>query len=191
MISGIAIAGLNGAGKSTLAHALARELGYFEMDAEDDWFPEQSVSRRLALDGAPLPRTGENGPLPFSKPVSRSEAERGILEDMLRHPGFVFASVRMDWGEAITSRIGIVFLLEAPLDERLRRIRSREERRFGPRVLPGGDMYAQQAAFRDTVAGRDMTEVTGSLARLPCPIVTIDAARPVPECVRQMLDSLA
>lgn len=35
MIQGIAIFGLNGGGKSTLVHALAKQIGYYEMDVED------------------------------------------------------------------------------------------------------------------------------------------------------------
>ena len=50
MINGIAIMGLNGGGKSTLAHALSKYLGYYEMDVEDYYFPEQKSSRKHALD---------------------------------------------------------------------------------------------------------------------------------------------
>ena len=50
MIRGIAIFGLNGGGKSTLTHALAKQTGYFEMDAEDYYFPEQRASRIWALE---------------------------------------------------------------------------------------------------------------------------------------------
>ena len=48
---GIALVGLNGSGKSTLGHALAKELGYFEIDVEDYYFPEQKESRQAALEG--------------------------------------------------------------------------------------------------------------------------------------------
>ena len=50
MKNGIAIVGLNGSGKSTLAHALAKELGFFEIDVEDYYFPAQKSSRRAALE---------------------------------------------------------------------------------------------------------------------------------------------
>lgn len=33
MVQGIAIFGLNGGGKSTLAHALAKQIGYFDASA--------------------------------------------------------------------------------------------------------------------------------------------------------------
>ena len=50
MKNGIAIVGLNGSGKSTLAHALAKELGFFEIDIEDYYFPAQKSSRQAALE---------------------------------------------------------------------------------------------------------------------------------------------
>lgn len=50
MMQGIAIVGLNGAGKSTLTHALAKQTGYFEMDVEDYYFPEQRESGKSALE---------------------------------------------------------------------------------------------------------------------------------------------
>ena len=52
MAEGIAIFGLNGGGKSTLAHALAQRMGYYEMDVEDYYFPEQKMSRMSALENA-------------------------------------------------------------------------------------------------------------------------------------------
>ena len=50
MVRGIAIFGHNGAGKSTLTHELANQLGCFEMDVEDYYFPEQRASRLHALE---------------------------------------------------------------------------------------------------------------------------------------------
>ena len=37
-------------GKSTLTHALAKQIGCFEMDVEDYYFPEHRESRKYALE---------------------------------------------------------------------------------------------------------------------------------------------
>ena len=50
MIHGIAIMGLNGCGKSTLTHALSKAIGFYEMDVEDYYFPEQKRSRQAVLE---------------------------------------------------------------------------------------------------------------------------------------------
>lgn len=67
-----------------------------------------------------------------------------IMEDIEAHPKFILASVTMNWSDGILSHIDIAFWVQAPLEERLKRIRTREEKRFGARVLVGGDMYTQQ-----------------------------------------------
>ena len=188
-MNGIAIVGLNGSGKSTLAHALAKELGYWEMDVEDYYFPDQRASRRAALEGLPFLRE-ERAAVPFSAPIPRSEAEAAILADIEKHPRFVFSGVALNWEERILSHVEIVFFLQVPKEKRIRRIHEREEKRFGPRVLPGGDMYAQQAAFLRTVSSRDESTVLDSLTGLTCPIVPMDGMLPVSAILQQMLDKL-
>ena len=188
-MNGIAIAGLNGSGKSTMAHALAKELGYYEMDVEDYYFPDQRASRRSALEGLPILRDA-SADVPFSAPIPRSEAEAAILADMEKYPRFVFSGVALNWEERILSHVEIVFFLQVPKEERIRRIHEREEKRFGPRVLPDGDMYGQQAAFLRTVSSRDEGTVLGSLTGLTCPIVPMDGTLPVSAMIRQMLEKL-
>lgn len=107
-------------GKSTLTHALAKQTGYFEIDTE------------------------HLGKLPFSNPRTKNEVQAAIMEDIEIHPKFILASVTMNWSDEILSHIDIAFWVQAPLEERLKRIRTREEKRFGARVLVGGDMYTQQ-----------------------------------------------
>lgn len=65
----------------------------------------------------------------------------------------------------ILSHINIAFWVQTPLDERLKRIQEREEKRFGARVLPSGDMYTQQMEFRNVVKSRDSKELVESAKR--------------------------
>ena len=186
----MAILGLNGAGKSTLAHALARELGAFELDGEDYYFPHQREDRRWALDhgGAGLPGSRET--LPFAHPVPKEQAAAALLEDARAHPDFVLSSVRLSWGPEVNALLGLAVVLETPGEERRRRLQSREEKRFGPRVLPGGDLAAQQAEFRALAAARTPREIEESLRGLSCPVLHLDGTRPVAENlekIRRML----
>lgn len=186
MEKGIALFGGNGAGKSTLAHALAKELGYFEMDVEDYYFPEQKASRINALEGAAGPaETACLGEIPFSSPREKAEVEAAILADVTQHPRFLLSGVTLNWRDEILDRIGLAILLETPLEERLRRIQAREERRFGARVLPGGDLAAGQAEFRKMVAARDPQAIEESGARLRCPVHKADGTLPLAELVER------
>lgn len=187
-IRGIAIMGLNGSGKSTLAHALAKRTGRFEMDTEDYYFPEQRASRAWALEhegAAP-----EQSEIPYSNSRTEAEVERAMLEDIKAHPAFILSGVTMKWCEEILSRIDVVFLIQAPLEERLRRIRSREEKRFGARALPGGDMFARQEAFRKKVQSRDPKAVEENAKRLGCPVVVLDGTLPIEKNLNKMMEYL-
>ena len=187
MIRGIAILGLNGTGKSTLAHALAKQTGRFEMDVEDYYFPHQRASRISALEGGEVkPSEG----IPFALSLSKDEVQRALIGDMDAHPEFVIAGVTMNWCDEILGRIDAAFLLSAPAEVRLERIRGREERRFGARVLPGGDMHAQQEQFRRMARGRNPKDAEESAARLGCPVIALDAQLPTEENLRTILEYL-
>jgi len=191
MAQGIAFCGLNGAGKSTLAHALAKRTGRFEIDTEDFYFPEQKDSRKLALEGAEKIKTCHLGDIPFSVSRTKDEAQAAILRQMEAHPQFVLAGVTLNWCSEIVRRIGIVFLVQTPPQERVRRIQQREVFRFGERVLPGGDMYAQQCEFRKTALERDPAAAEQSLQALKCPVVRVDGTLPVEQNLEMILKRLS
>ncbi|WP_318066863.1 AAA family ATPase [Clostridium boliviensis] len=176
MIQGIAIFGLNGGGKSTLTHALAKQIGYFEMDVEDYYFPEQRESRKWALENNSVINTEHSGKLPFSNPRTKSEVQTAIMEDIKTHPRFIFSGVMLNWCDEILSRIDIAFWVQTPLEERLKRIQTREEKRFGARVLDSGDMFAQQMEFLKVIKNRDSKVVEESAMKLSCPFIVIDGS---------------
>ena len=173
MKAGIAILGLNGSGKSTLAHALAQKTGYLEMDAEDYYFPEQRASRQLALAHVPDPY-GYARTLPFSSPLGEKDACAMLMRDADAHPRLILSSVDLIWCAPIIPRIALAFVLTAPLDERLRRVREREKACFGTRVEEDGDLYAISCAFRRKIAARVQTALPTGADELDCPIIRLD-----------------
>lgn len=187
MAQGIAIVGLNGSGKSTMNHRLSRTMGYFEMDVEDYYFPQQKEHRQWALDHAVVRQMAQQ---PYIAEQDQAQVEAALLRDMEAHPQFVLSCVRLNWGEALRSCIGLVFYLQVPLEKRLERIRQREVRRFGARALPGGDMYERQERFRALVSQREPAAVEDSLAGMNCPVVRLDGTLPLEENLARMLDLL-
>lgn len=190
MIQGIAIFGLNGGGKSTLTHALAKQINYYEMDVEDYYFPEQMKSRKWALENESVIDTEYLGELPFSNPRTKNEVQDAIMEDINAHQQFILSGVTMNWSEEILSRIGIAFWIQTPLEERLKRIQAREEKRFGARVLAGGDMYDQQMEFRKVVENRDSKVVEECAMKFQCPVIVLDGTLPVVENLEKMIRNL-
>ena len=183
MKNGIAIVGLNGSGKSTLAHALAKELGFFEIDVEDYYFPAQKSSRQAALE-EDFTESRKLSHLPFSSPRSKDEVGRAMLDDMNSHPDFILSGVDLSWDEEILARLKIVFWLKTPAEERMKRIEAREKSRWGLRVAPGGDMYENQSEFRESVRSRSESKVSGSLEKLACQVTDLDGTLSVAENVR-------
>ena len=188
---GIAIMGLNGCGKSTLAHALAQRLGLYELDVEDYYFPEQRLARRAALEGRPEACCERSGSLPYARPRDRREVQEMIASDIERHPRVVICGVTMNWDARILSAIDVAFMLEVPAEERVRRVSQREQFRFGARVMPGGDMYEQQQAFRELIAHKSHRLVEESAARMPCRRIRLDGTRRIDENVDIILGTLA
>lgn len=192
MIQGIAIFGLNGGGKSTLTHALAKQIGYFEMDVEDYYFPEQRESRKWALENCNVIDTEPEhlGELPFSNPRTKNEVQIAIMEDIKAHPKFIISGVTINWSDEVQSRIDIAFWVQTQLEERLNRIQAREEKRFGARVRVGGDMFAQQMEFRKIVENRDSKAVEECATKLGCPVIVINGTLSVIHNLEIIIDNL-
>lgn len=108
-MNGISLFGLNGSGKSTLAHALAKQTGYFEMDVEDYYFPEQRNSRKWAMYNDNTIVTEHLGSIPFSIPRTKEEVQNALMKDMQIHHKFIISGVTMNWNEDILSHIDIAF----------------------------------------------------------------------------------
>ena len=188
MIQSITIFGPNGAGKSTLTHALAKHMGYFEMDVEDFYFPEQRESRRNALNNNDVAHDEHFDDIPFSNPRTKDAVESAIIESIHAHPKFILSGVTMNWCDDILSRIEIAFWIQTPLEERLKRIKEREESRFGNRVLDGGDMFAQQMAFREWVANRDSSAIQECAKKFACPVIVLDGRLPMAQNLERVVE---
>lgn len=93
----------------------------------------------------------------------------------------------MNWGEDIISAIDIVFILKVPTNERVKRVKQREEIRFGSRVMVGGDMYEQQKEFRCIIAEKNSHLVEESANRMSCRRVYLDGTKSIDENVSIVL----
>ncbi len=183
--TGIAVIGLNGSGKSTITHATASATGWFEMDVEDYYFPAHRETRQRVLNGQPVPPSRDN---PYDKAQSKAQVESALLADILNHPNFILSGVHLHWSAEILSHIRLVFWVQTPKEVRLARIQERELRRFGDRVLPGGDMYESQRAFHEMVSARREDEVADSIAGKQ--VILLDGLAPVAENVRRMREMI-
>jgi len=127
------------------------------------------------------------GELPFSKPRVKSVVQDAIILDINDHPNFIISSVTMNWCDEILSKLDVAFMVCTPLEIRLKRIQDRERKRFGTRVLHGGDMYEQQLKFRNMVLARQERVVEESAKRLKCPVVVLDGTVSVADNLNRIM----
>lgn len=163
MRSGILVCGLNGSGKSTLGKELARVLGYTFIDIEDCYFSKDDDSYLYAA-----PRSGE-------------EAEKILWEKIYACDRFVLASVTGNFDEKITSLFEIIVRINVPKEIRMKRIMERSFRKFGDRMLPGGDLYETEEDFFSMAESRSEQYVDDWLSGMSCPVIEVDGTKSINE----------
>ncbi|WP_241107198.1 adenylate kinase [Pseudomonas sp. MPFS] len=130
----IYLIGASGAGVSTLGALLAQQLGLPHVDVDEHyWHPSDP-------------------PFQQARPV---EQRLLGLKQALEDKPWVLSGSMDGWGDAIIAQADWVLYVDTPTPLRLQRIRSRERQRFGPRILPGGDMHTQHLAFLEWAAAYD------------------------------------
>ena len=172
MGTGIIVCGLNGSGKSTLGKALAEALGFHFIDNEDLYFPKTDPNYMYAAS-----RTQE-------------EVEK-LLKDEVRKCGdFVFTAVTGNYGEDIIPFYNYAVLIEVPRDVRLRRVRERSYKKFGDRMLEGGDLYEREEAFFEFVASRSEDYAESWVKTLNSPIIRVNGTKPISENVAVIIEKI-
>ena len=159
----IIICGMNGSGKSTLGRALAEHLGWRFLDNEDLYFPKTDPAH------------------PFAVERTQDEVEQLLLEALRQDEQLIFASVRGNYSEAALPYYKAAVLVEVPREIRLARVKERSFRKFGQRMLPGGELYESDQRFFDIVAARPEDYATRWLQGLDIPVLRVDGTRPVGE----------
>lgn len=167
----IHIFGASGAGTSTLGRHLARSIGAVHLDTDAYYWLETDP-----------PFTAKREP----------EARVAMIEQEIEGiPDWVLSGSICSWGDPLLSRFTLAIFLYLDPPIRLARILERERRRYGARILPGGDMHDQHLDFMawagsyDTASApvRSLDLHESWMHRLGCPIMRLDSRKPVEELV--------
>ena len=169
---GILICGLNGAGKSTLGKRLAERLGWQFIDNEDLYFPKTDTKYA------------------YSKPRGKEEVIRLLEERIEKDRRFVFAAVKGDYGDKLLSLLDCIIVVSVPRETRHARVRERSLRKFGDRILDGGDLAQRENAWFAQVESRPEDYVEKWLTTTDCPIIRVDGTRPIEENVEHLVSVL-
>ena len=172
MGTGIQICGLNGCGKSTLGRALAERIGFHFIDNENLYFSRANTNE------------------PYINPKSRADVEKLLMKEVSKHPDFIFAAVKGDYGKDIIPMYDYIVLIEAPQNIRAQRVRDRSFRKFGSRMLIGGDLHNQEEAFFRMVDSRQDDYIETWLQTVNCPIIRVDGTKPIEDNIENIIQAI-
>jgi len=171
----ILIFGASGAGATTLGKAINARYNYTHLDTDDYLF---------------IPTDP-----PFMEMRLTPERIR-LMEAYIQNSENTVITGSITWGGAeisIIDRLSLAVRLHVDTDIRLGRVKAREARRFGNRILPGGDMYDEHTEFLEFVKNYDILKHDDMRNKelhdnwqklLKCPVIEIDGNRPTEEILK-------
>jgi adenylate kinase family enzyme len=173
------ILGASGCGATTAGKALAGSLGVPHFDS-DDYYHEPTDP-------------------PFQRQSTPQARHDRILADLSPIAGWVLSGGVAGWNPYPPLGFSLIVFLWIPAALRLERLRHREQQRFGPRILAGGDMYATHQEFIEWASHYDAGDVEGKtlarheawLATQTCPVLQIRRPAETDEIVRTIRAALA
>jgi hypothetical protein len=117
------------------------------------------------------------------------------MDDLTAHDAWVLSGSLCGWGDVAIPLFELVVFLWIPPDIRMARLRRREHKRFGERILPGGDMYEQSQAFLAWAASYDDGDLDIRsrrlheqwLSTLSCPILCFEGEYSIAEQIAVLM----
>ena len=174
----INILGASGCGASTVGRQLSAALSVPFFDC-DDYYHEPTDP-------------------PFLRQRTPHDRHALLTADLGRETSWVLSGGVAGWEPYPQLNFTLIVFLWVPASIRLERLRRRERARFGPRVLPGGDMHDAHEEFIAWAARYDAGDVQGKtlarheayLAAQSCPVLPFRGARPTAEITSAILAAL-
>jgi len=171
-INVIHIVGASGSGTTTLAQALEEKYGYKWLDTDHYfWLPTE---------------------LPFTSPRPREERIPLMSASIEKNPKCVISGSLCGWGDVFVPRFDLVIFIYTPADIRKERLEKREYKRFGERILKGGDMYDEHNKFIEWAGSYDILRPPERckilheewLGNLKCPVLRLDGTKTIEELIK-------
>lgn len=175
----IHITGASGAGVTTLGRALADALAIPHHDTDDYFWRPTSP--------------------PYQHARDKADRLRLMQEMFLGRAEWVLSGSLDGWGDPLIAHFDLVVFLHTAQAVRLQRLRAREARRYGADAVVAGGWHHQATddfiEWASRYDGGDLTirslqKHETWLAALPCPVLRLDGALPVPELATEVVAAI-
>jgi adenylate kinase family enzyme len=174
----IHVLGASGSGVSTLGCQLGRSLGINTFDC-DSYYWEKTDP-------------------PFIKATPIPDRQNALLTDLRKQDSWVCTGSMDSWSEPFESLFTNIIFLYVPAEVRIRRLRDREKKLWGSRILEGGDMFHEHEKFISWAAqydeglrgGRSLPRHKIWLSRQCSPVLTIEGDLNTEESLNRALNFL-
>lgn len=160
MSRGILIFGSAGAGKTTLGRITAQQLG-LPFYSTDDYFWRAGMK------------------YPYTLMLPREERAQRLMDALPGDGRFVLSGALDTVSEPFEPMLALAVYLTTNTRVRLERLQQREYKRWGNRILKGGDLYPMHERFLKMAARYDSDSVPNADAHaewsmaLPCPVLRL------------------
>jgi len=180
MPRGIILFGSPGSGTTTLGKEAARQLGFKHFDLDDYlWRWDTEV--------------------PYTVLRAKEERVERLMDEISRYSNFIMSGSMWSIRKSFEPLFDLAVYVTAPAEIRAERLRARSLSRWGDRVLPGGDMYEQHAAYRDYLAAARQYDTDESpesyrkqheqlAVELHCPVLRVDGAGEISENTERIVE---
>jgi len=128
----INIFGSSGSGSTTLAKKVCEDFGYKFIDVDDFLWKKTDP--------------------PFTQRYTNNEACQLIKNALADCSNAVISGSLVGIADELKPKIDLFVYMNLDKDIRIKRIIDRETKRFGKRVLPGGDLFEQHQSFLQWVS---------------------------------------
>ncbi|MGU3577283.1 adenylate kinase, partial [Brucellaceae bacterium C25G] len=121
-----------------------------------------------------------------------------LIQESLGNDGWVLTGSFDGWGDVLIHNVDLIVFVDTATSIRMDRLISREKKRHGDRILPGGDMFEIHIAFREWASKYDDPDFSGRnrsrhhewLSHQNAPVLQLDGASPVSDLSVTVLNKL-
>lgn len=121
-----------------------------------------------------------------------------LLNDLSGKVSWIISGSMDSWCEPFLPLFQLAVFLYAPTEIRISRLKDRELKKYGNRILAGGDMELHHKDFLNwalqyddgQMAGRSLKRHEEWITTLPCPVLRIEGDYPVEIIIKKIRNKL-